>query len=116
VTAPPGTLINGGAMIVPAALGNKIIHPFSDFLVHDIGSGDGIPILPTSEFAFTANKMRTAPLWGLRTRNRLMHDGLSFTREEAIQRHGGQASDTRLKFNNLSSTQKKQLLRFLDSL
>jgi CxxC motif-containing protein (DUF1111 family) len=116
VTAAPGTLINGGAMIVPAALGSKIIHPFSDFLLHDIGSGDGIPILPTSEYAFTANKIRTAPLWGLRTRNRLMHDGLSFTREEAIGRHAGQANDTRLKFNNLSVTQKKLLLRFLDSL
>jgi CxxC motif-containing protein (DUF1111 family) len=116
VTAAPGTIINGGAMTVGAALGNKIIHPFSDFLLHDIGSGDGIPILPTSEYAFTANKIRTAPLWGLRTRNRLMHDGLSFTREEAIGRHAGQASDSRLKFNSLSITQKKQLLRFLDSL
>jgi CxxC motif-containing protein (DUF1111 family) len=116
VTAAAGTLINGGAMTVPAALGSKIIHPFSDFLLHDIGSGDGIPILPTPEYAFTTNKIRTAPLWGLRTRNRLMHDGLSFTREEAILRHAGQASDSRLKFNTLSVTQKKQLLRFLDSL
>src|SRR5262249_47228562 len=41
-TAPPGTLINGGAFTVPAALGNKIIHPYSDFLLHDIGTGDGI--------------------------------------------------------------------------
>ena len=40
----------------------------------------------------TANKMRTAPLWALRTRNRLMHDGLSFTKEHAIGRHGGQAA------------------------
>jgi CxxC motif-containing protein (DUF1111 family) len=54
------------------------------FLTHDIGTGDGIPILPTPEFADSANKTRTAPLWALRTRNRLMHDGLSFTKEEAI--------------------------------
>ena len=59
----PGTRINGGAMTVPAALGNKIIHPYSDFLLHDIGTGDGIPIQPTPEFAATANQMRTAPLW-----------------------------------------------------
>ena len=41
-TATPGTLINGGAFTVPAALGNKIIHPFSDFALHNIGTGDGI--------------------------------------------------------------------------
>ena len=43
--------MNGGAFKVPAALGSKIIHPYSDFLAHDIGSGDGIPILPTPEYA-----------------------------------------------------------------
>ena len=91
-TARPGTRINGGAFTVPAALGNKIIHPYSDFLVHDIGTGDGIPVLPTPEYAFTTNRMRTAPLWALRTRNRLMHDGLSFTKQEAIARHAGQAA------------------------
>lgn len=42
VTAPPGTMINGGEFEVPQALGDKIIHPFSDFLLHDIGTGDGI--------------------------------------------------------------------------
>jgi CxxC motif-containing protein (DUF1111 family) len=63
-TAPPGTRINGGAFVVPNALGNKIIHPYSDFLLHDIGTGDGIPIQPTPEFASTANQIRTAPLTG----------------------------------------------------
>ena len=47
--------------------------------------------------------MRTAPLWGLRTRNRLMHDGLAFTKEEAIQRHRGQASQVRVRFNALTA-------------
>jgi CxxC motif-containing protein (DUF1111 family) len=83
--------INGGVFTVLPALGNKIIHPYSDFLLHDIGTGDGIPVLP--QFASTANQIRTAPLWALRTRNRLMHDGLSFTKQEAIQRHQGQAAD-----------------------
>ena len=50
-TAAPGTLINGGAFKVPGALGNKVIHPYSDFLLHDVGTGDGIPFLPTPEFA-----------------------------------------------------------------
>ena len=109
-------MINGGAFTIPAALGNKIIRPYSDFLSHDIGTGDGIPILPTPEFAGTANQMRTAPLWALRTRNRLMHDGLSFTKEEAIQRHGGQADGVRQRFNALSAAQKQRLMRFLESL
>src|SRR5262249_7260007 len=71
VTAAQGTLINGGAFQVPAALANQIIHPYSDFLLHDIGSGDGIPISPLPQYADTANKRRPAPLWGLRTRNRM---------------------------------------------
>ncbi len=115
-TARPGTRINGNAFTVPAALGNKIFHPYSDFLVHDIGTGDGIPILPTPEFAFTANKIRTAPLWALRTRNRLMHDGLSFTKQEAIARHAGQASAVRSRFNALSDADERRVLAFLDSL
>ena len=115
-TARSGSKINGGALTVPDALGNKIIHPYSDFLLHDIGTGDGIPVLPSSEYASTANQMRTAPLWGLRTRNRLMHDGLSLTKQEAIQRHAGQATNVTKKYNALSDAEKNQLLAFLNSL
>jgi CxxC motif-containing protein (DUF1111 family) len=116
VTAAPDTVINGGAFTVPRALGNKTLHPYSDFLLHDIGTGDGIPIQPTPEFAYTAPLIRTAPLWGLRTKNRLMHDGLSFTKNDAIQRHAGQAADVVAAFNALDDTQKAQILAFLDSL
>ncbi len=115
-TAAPGTLINGGAIRVATALGNKIIHPYSDFLLHDIGTGDGIPMLPTPEYAGTRNLMRTAPLWALRTRNRLMHDGLSFTKQEAIARHAGQAAAVTAAYNALSDAQRAQVLAFLDSL
>ncbi len=115
-TARPGTRINGGAFTVPDALGNKIIHPYSDFSLHDIGTGDGIPILPTPEFASTANQIRTAPLWALRTRNRLLHDGLAFTQQEAIQRHAGQATSVTNRYNALSDAQKNQILAFLNSL
>ena len=116
VTAAPGTVINGGALTVPAALGNKIIHPYSDFLLHDIGTGDGIPVLPGADFAGTAAQIRTAPLWGLRTRNRLMHDGLSFTKQEAISRHANQAASAKTAYDALSQAQKDQVLAFLDSL
>jgi CxxC motif-containing protein (DUF1111 family) len=115
-TARAGTVINGGAFTVPAALGNKIIHPYSDFLLHDIGSGDGIPVLSTVEYEPTATQIRTALLWGLRTRNRLMHDGLSLTVEDAIQRHRGQASEAAHRYHALSGADKQQLLDFLDSL
>jgi CxxC motif-containing protein (DUF1111 family) len=116
ITAHPGSIVNGGSFTVPNALGNKIIHPYSDFLLHDIGTGDGIPFLPTVEFAFTTNQMRTAPLWALRTRNRLMHDGLSFTLPEAIKRHAGQAASVTKKYNALSAAEKSQLITFLNSL
>ena len=115
-TARPGAKINGGVFTVPAALGNKVIHPYSDFLLHDIGTGDGIPVLPLAEYASTANQMRTAPLWALRTRNRLMHDGLSLTKQEAIQRHAGQAAGVTKNYNALSDAEKNQLLAFLESL
>jgi len=115
-TARGGTVVNQGAFTVPDALGSKVIHPYSDFLSHDIGTGDGIPVAPLPEFTDTTNKMRTAPLWALRTRNRLMHDGLAFTKEEAIQRHRGQADQVRQRFDALTSAEKQQLMRFLESL
>jgi CxxC motif-containing protein (DUF1111 family) len=115
-TAMPGSVINGGSFVVPDALGNKVIHPYSDFLLHNVGTGDGIPVLNTPEYAPTANQIRTAPLWGLRTRNRLMHDGLSFTLTEAIQRHAGQATSVTRRYAALNAAQKAQVLAFLNSL
>jgi len=111
-TAPPGTVINGGTFVVPPALGDKIIHPYSDFLLHDVGTGDGI----VQGSTVTRNRMRTPPLWGLRTRPRLMHDLTSLTRNDAILRHGGQATAARNAFNALTLTEKNQLIAFLNSL
>ena len=119
-TASPGTLINGGAFTVPNALGNKIIHPYSDFLLHDVGTGDGIAqvIDPTTgQLDQTMkNKMRTAPLWGVRTRNELMHDGLNYTRNDSILRHANEATGVVNNYRNLTTTQKNQLIDFLNSL
>jgi CxxC motif-containing protein (DUF1111 family) len=112
-TAPAGTVINGGAFIVPDALGNKIIHPFSDFLLHDIKTGDGIVQTPPQD---TANKLRTAPLWGLRMRPRFMHDLQSLTLEYAIERHRGEAERVARRFGALSPAEKQQLFTFLNSL
>jgi CxxC motif-containing protein (DUF1111 family) len=97
-------------------VGNKRIHPYSDFLLHDVGTGDGMPLLPSGELAATANQIRTAPLWGLRTRDRLMHDGLTVAVEEAIRRHRNPALPSATAFARLSSTNRQQLLAFLGSL
>ena len=148
---------------VPTALGGKVFHPYSDFMLHNVGTGDGIaqtqhanlpakgqrsldrisektrtyyrlgrvdsnaekddrrtlkptPIPGEELDQRTANKMRTAPLWGLRSRPQLMHDGMSITVEDAILRHAGQAEGVRLKYEALSNDQKNQLLAFLKSL
>jgi CxxC motif-containing protein (DUF1111 family) len=112
-TAPAGTLINGGMFAVPQALGNKIIHPYSDFLLHDIETGDGIVQTPPPD---TANKLRTAALWGLRMRPRYMHDLRSLTLQDAIERHLGEAELVSRHFRDLSPTAQQQLFTFLASL
>ena len=113
VTAPPGTLINGGAMRVSNALGNKVIHPFSDFLLHDVNTGDGIV---QNGGAASRNKVRTPPLWGLRARGRFLHDNLTFDFASAIGRHGNQGAAARAAFNNLSATDRAKVIAFLSSL
>ena len=112
VTAPPGTVLTS-EFTVPAALGNKQIHPFGDFLLHDIGTGDGIV---QNGGQATRNMVRTAPLWGLRTRNRLMHDGLSFSLLDAINRHDGEAKKASHNFKKLNKADTEALLVFLSSL
>jgi len=63
-TAPIDTVINAGTFKVPPALGDKTIHPYSDFLLHGIGTGDGIV---QNGGQARRNRLRTALLWGLRT-------------------------------------------------
>ena len=62
------------------------------------------------------NKIRTAPLWGLRTHSRLMHDGESVRLRDAIARHKGEAEEVTEKFHRLTPAEKKDLLSFLNSL
>jgi CxxC motif-containing protein (DUF1111 family) len=99
--------------VVPDALGNKIIHPYSDFLLHDIATGDGIVQGGPQD---TANKLRTAPLWGLRMRPRYMHDLESLTLQDAIERHEGEAAHVTREFRELSRAEKQDLINFLESL
>ena len=112
-TSTPGTVINGGAFTVPAALGNKIIHPYSDFLLHDVGTRDGIV---QNGGQSTANKVRTVPLWGVRTHDRYMHDGAALTFNESILRHAGEATAVTNAYRSLNSAQQNQIVAFLKSL
>jgi CxxC motif-containing protein (DUF1111 family) len=132
-TAPAGTKINGDTFTIPDALGQKTFHPFSDFLLHNVGTGDGIVMaweehygrtvykvswknLSADEFQKTRNKVRTPPLWGVRLRTRLMHDGVSVTFLDAILRHRGEASHVKYSFQRLSRKDKEALFQFLRSL
>jgi CxxC motif-containing protein (DUF1111 family) len=176
-TAAEGTLL--GDLKVPGALAKKTFYPFSDFMLHDVGTGDGIvqtqhaqrpafgcdedSVIPSrlgrnidhalhphvhrvvqdmykyveeeynpnrgvyktgplgqrymdTTLVETATMLRTAPLWGLRSRPQLMHDGLSLTVDEAIHRHRGQAQDSTDAYGRLSTDDRCALLTFLMSL
>jgi CxxC motif-containing protein (DUF1111 family) len=132
-TAPTGAKINGGTFTIPDALGQKTFHPYGDFLLHNVGTGDGIVQSMTEhygkkmyqitwrnlsipEFNNTANKIRTAPLWGVRLHSRLMHDGASLNLLDAIRRHRGEAEHVTEKFEKLKADEKQAVLAFLLSL
>jgi CxxC motif-containing protein (DUF1111 family) len=112
-TAPAGTSINGGMFTVPAALGDKTIHPYSDFMLHDIGTGDGIDQGGGPD---TRNKVRTAPLWGLKNRSRLLHTAEALTIDEAIRRHGGEALPVIQNYLSWGQGNRDYILQFLMSL
>ncbi len=132
-TVASGTRINGGTFTIPGALAGKTFHPFGDFLLHDVGTGDGIVMampehygrnmyqiqwknLSLESFASTQNKVRTAPLWGVRLRPQLMHDGQSVTLRHAILRHLGEARDVTKRFKKLKRNDQEALTEFLRSL
>ncbi|HEV2749839.1 MAG TPA: di-heme oxidoredictase family protein [Gemmatimonadales bacterium] len=132
-TAAAGTAINGGTDTIPPALGDKVFHPFGDFLLHDVGTGDGIAVAMTEHYGRrvyqgvwqdfvldsigrSRNKVRTAPLWGVRLRPRLMHDAASLTFRDAILRHQGEASAVTRRFRKLTSNEREAIIEFLKSL
>ena len=94
-----------------AALSNKPVNLFSDLLLHDIGTGDGI-----EQGLATGNDFRTAPLWGLSRRGRFMHDASSNKIEDAIQRHRVESQNARDGFVGLPQSDHDALLAFLGSL
>jgi CxxC motif-containing protein (DUF1111 family) len=132
-TAPAGTKINGGTFTIPPALGSVTLHPYGDFLMHNVGTGDGIlqatpehygrkvfqqmsDYMSKQDFESSRNKIRTAPLWGVRLRPRLMHDGASLTLLDAINRHHGEANHVVEKFEKLKRPDQEAIIEFLKSL
>ena len=132
-TAPAGTKIDGGTFTIPAALGAVTFHPYGDFLMHDVGTGDGIlqaipehygkkvfrlmsGYMAKQDFESSRNKIRTAPLWGVRLRPRLMHDGASVTFRDAILRHAGEARHVTAQFEKLKGDDQEAIIEFLKSL
>jgi CxxC motif-containing protein (DUF1111 family) len=132
-TAASGAKINGGTYVIPEGLGSVTFHPYGDFLMHDVGTGDGIlqatpehyghrvfqmmsTYMSKQHFETTESKMRTAPLWGVRLQTRLMHDGASLTLRDAILRHRGEARDEAKNFERLSKQDQEALIEFLRSL
>jgi len=95
-----------------AALDSRDIQPWSDFLVHDLGDAAGDVCSPD----VGPGEYRTAALWGLRHRNRYMHDGLSTDLTAAVSRHGGEGEAARDAFLNLSVEAREALLAFLATL
>jgi hypothetical protein len=96
-------------VLLEVFLDNEDFHPFSDFLLHDVGSlGDGI-----TSGAAGPRLMRTAPLWGIRAKTKLLHDGRATTIPEAVGFHDGQAAASRNAFQALTAAQQDQIVTFL---
>ena len=94
-----------------AVFHHKVVPLFSDLLLHDVGTGDGI-----RQEAATPQEFRTPALWGLRLRRPLLHDGTAATIEDAIAAHGNEAASARERFLAVSPDQRAALLGFLKSL
>jgi CxxC motif-containing protein (DUF1111 family) len=95
-----------------ASLDRVRFAPFSDFLLHDMGSlGDGI-----AQNGAGTREMRTAPLWGVRLFTTFLHDGRATSLGDAILAHDGQGRAASHRFSALNASQRAQLIAFLNSL
>jgi CxxC motif-containing protein (DUF1111 family) len=103
-----------------AAIANKAFYPYSDFLLHDMGSSldDGY-----TEGSAKTYEWRTPPLWGVGLSKKsqggqyfLLHDGRARSIEEAILLHGGEGIQSRSNYEALTNEEKTKLIRFLESL
>ncbi len=94
------------------ALADRTILPYSDMLVHDLGDA----LADVCGFDASPAELRTAPLWGLRHRDRLLHDGRAPDVPSAVSAHGGEATAARDAFMALPQEAQRAVVRFLLSL
>jgi CxxC motif-containing protein (DUF1111 family) len=114
--------IGCGACHIPALMTGSNVNPlfdrkivplYSDLLLHNIGTGDGIK---QADSTASPDEMKTPALWGLRFRRPLLHDGSAATIEDAIGRHAGEGALAKQGFDRLDAAGKSALLAFLQSL
>ncbi len=97
-------------------VGGRVVHPYTDLLVHDMGPG------LADAAGLEATEWRTAPLWGIGRVDEVnpyagyLHDGRARTLEEAILWHGGEAQAARDRFVALDSADRARIIAFLDDL
>ncbi len=121
-TRPRGaTLLNGTEL---PWLGSQTVHPYSDYLLHDMGSelmGVGLNDNFTSGLA-RGNEWRTTPLWGIGLQERVnghtyfLHDGRARSLTEAILWHGGEGEASKNRFLRMPWHKRAAMLDFLGSL
>jgi CxxC motif-containing protein (DUF1111 family) len=110
------TTLTTGSSELGAAETNITYHPFSDFAIHDMGTGDADQV---SQGAANGQEFRTAPLWGVGQRPFFMHDGRTNNLVTAIEDHassGSEANTVVNNFNMLSTANQQALIYFLRSL
>ncbi|MEO8412876.1 MAG: di-heme oxidoredictase family protein [Ginsengibacter sp.] len=108
-----------GVDVTLPMVSNQRIHPYTDLLLHDMGDAlaDNRP-----DFLATGKEWRTPPLWGVGLLQKTngtpfyLHDGRARTFEEAVLWHGGEAEQSKQKFTELSTADRKALIAFLKSL
>ncbi len=105
-------------------LGGQTIHPYSDYLLHDMGSeimDVGLNDNYVSGLA-RGNEWRTTPLWGIGLQYKVnshtyfLHDGRARNMTEAIMWHGGEGEASKNLFAKMKKDDREALLKFLESL
>lgn len=94
------------SMDTPEFLRNETIRPYTDFLLHDMGDGGDFIVQGDAQLT----EIKTTPLWGLRFRNPIWHDGSingSFEERvlEAIERHRADGSEAAFAADNFFGTE-----------
>lgn len=121
-TRPQGSTLLLGTRL--PWLGNQTVHPYSDYLLHDMGSeimGVGLNDNYVSGLA-RGNEWRTTPLWGIGLQETVnghtyfLHDGRARNLKEAILWHGGEAEASKRLFMQLPQSDREALITFLESL